>query len=89
MVPKKHSFWGQVAVGNNLVIRDIMISTNDEGLMFSKSMEVLKNEAYGMSTVVAPKCFGWFQMLDLSFPIMELYKQSYLSSLLSRSFPIQ
>jgi hypothetical protein len=32
-----------------------MISANDEGLTFSKSMEVLKNEAYGMSTLVGPK----------------------------------
>jgi hypothetical protein len=32
-----------------------MISANNEGQMFSKSMEVLKNEAYGMSTMVGPK----------------------------------
>jgi hypothetical protein len=44
-----------VAVGNKLVMRDIIISANDEGQMFSKSMEVLMNEAYGMSTMVGPK----------------------------------
>jgi hypothetical protein len=44
-----------VAIGNNLVMRDIMISANKEGQMFSKSMEVLKNEAHGVSTVVGPK----------------------------------
>ncbi len=32
-----------------------MISANKEGQTFSKSMEVLKNEAHGMSTVVGPK----------------------------------
>jgi hypothetical protein len=53
--PTHKPFPGPVAVGNNLVMRDIMISANDEGLTFSKSMEVLKNEAYGMSTLVGPK----------------------------------
>jgi hypothetical protein len=36
-------------------MRDIMISANKDGQMFSKSMEVLKNEAHGMSTMVGPK----------------------------------
>jgi hypothetical protein len=44
-----------VAVVNNLVMRDIMISANNEGQTFSKSMEVLKKEAHGVSTVVGPK----------------------------------
>jgi hypothetical protein len=55
---------------NNLVMRDIMISANKDGQMFSKSMEVLKIEAHGMSTVVGPKVLAldsckW--LLDLSF----------------------
>jgi calcineurin-like phosphoesterase len=48
-------FLDPVAVGNNLVMRDIMISANDEGQTFSKSMEVLKNEVYGVRTMVGPK----------------------------------
>jgi hypothetical protein len=48
-------FVGPVAVVNNLVMRDIMISANDEGQTFSKSMEVLKNEAHDVSTMVGPK----------------------------------
>jgi hypothetical protein len=44
-----------VVIGNNLVMRNIMISANKEGLLFSKSMEVLKNDAHGVSTVVGPK----------------------------------
>jgi hypothetical protein len=47
---------GLVAIGNNLVMRDILISANKEGQTFSKSMEVLKNEAHGVSTLlVGPK----------------------------------
>jgi hypothetical protein len=54
-LPTQKTFLGPVAIGNNLVMRDIMISANEEGQTFSKSMEVLKNEAHGVSTVVAPK----------------------------------
>jgi hypothetical protein len=36
-------------------MRDIMISANKEGQMFSKSMEVLKNDAHRVSTMVGPK----------------------------------
>ncbi len=36
------SFLGPVAVGNNLVMRDIMISEDDEEQMFSKLMDILK-----------------------------------------------
>jgi hypothetical protein len=32
-----------------------MISANKEGQMFSKSMEVLKNDAHRVSTMVGPK----------------------------------
>jgi hypothetical protein len=32
-----------------------MISANKEGQTFSKSMEVLKNDAHGVSTMVGPK----------------------------------
>jgi hypothetical protein len=52
--PKK-PFPGPVVIGNNLVMRDIMISANEEGLSSSKSMEVLKNDAHGVSSVVGPK----------------------------------
>jgi hypothetical protein len=38
-----------VVIGNNLVMRDIMKQS------FSKSMEVLKNNAQGVSTMVGPK----------------------------------
>jgi hypothetical protein len=44
-----------VVKGNNLVMRDIMISANEEGQSFSKSMEVLKNNAHRVSTMVGPK----------------------------------
>jgi hypothetical protein len=44
-----------VVIGNNLVMRDITISANEERQLFSKSMEVLKNNAHGVSTVVGPK----------------------------------
>jgi hypothetical protein len=44
-----------VVIGNNLVIRDIMISANEEEQTFSKSMEVLKNDAHGVRTMVGPK----------------------------------
>jgi hypothetical protein len=54
-LPTQKPFLGPVAIGNNLVMRDIMISANKDGQMFSKSMEVLKNEAHGMSTMVGPK----------------------------------
>jgi hypothetical protein len=53
--PTQKPFPGPVAIGNNLVMRDIMISANKEGQTFSKSMEVLKNEAHWVSTVVGPK----------------------------------
>jgi hypothetical protein len=52
--PKK-PFPGPVVIGNNVVMRDIMISANEDGQSFSKSMEVLKNDAHGASTVVGPK----------------------------------
>jgi hypothetical protein len=54
-LPTQKPFPGPVALVNNLVMRDIMISANDEGHMFSKLMEVLKKEAHGMSTMVGPK----------------------------------
>jgi hypothetical protein len=54
-LPTQKPFPGLVAVVNNLVMRDIMISAKKEGQMFSKSMEVLKNEGHGMSTMVGPK----------------------------------
>jgi hypothetical protein len=38
-------------------MKDIMISANNEGHIFRKLMELLKNEAYGMSTIVGPKMF--------------------------------
>jgi hypothetical protein len=44
-----------VAVVNNLVMRDISVSANDEGQTFGKLMDVLKNEAHGVSTMVGPK----------------------------------
>jgi hypothetical protein len=46
---------GLVAVANNLVMRVIIISAMDEGQTLSKSMEVLKNEANGVSTMVGPR----------------------------------
>jgi hypothetical protein len=54
-LPTQKPFLGPVAIGNNLVMRDIMISAYKEGQTFSKSMEVLKNEAHGVSTMVGPK----------------------------------
>jgi hypothetical protein len=53
--PTQKPFPGLVVIGNNLVMRDIMISVNEEGQSFSKSMEVLKNIAHGVTTVVGPK----------------------------------
>jgi hypothetical protein len=53
--PTQKPFPGPVVIGNNLVMRDIMISVNKEGQSFSKSMEVLQNNAHGVSTVVGPK----------------------------------
>jgi hypothetical protein len=44
-----------VAVVNNLVMRDIIVSANNEGQTFSKLMELLKNEAHGVSTMAGPK----------------------------------
>jgi hypothetical protein len=61
-----------------------MISANEEGQSFSKSMEVLKNDTHGVSTMVGPKCFQQLPMLDVSFPMSMLSKQSYLSTLLNR-----
>jgi hypothetical protein len=54
-LPTQKPFPGPVVIGNNLVMRDIMISANEEGQSFSKSMEVLKNNTHGVSTVVGPK----------------------------------
>jgi hypothetical protein len=54
-LPTQKPFLGPVAVVKKLVMRDIMISANDEGHMFSKLMKVLKKEAHGMSTMVGPK----------------------------------
>jgi hypothetical protein len=53
--PTQKPFPRPVAIGNNLVMRDIMIFANEEGHTFSKSMEVLKNEAHGVSTMVGSK----------------------------------
>ncbi len=53
--PNQKPFPVLVAVVKNLVMRDILISANDEGQTFSKLMEVLKKEAHGVSTVVGPK----------------------------------
>jgi hypothetical protein len=50
--PTQKLFPGPVAVVNNLVMREILISANNEGQTFSKSMEVLKKEAHGVSTMV-------------------------------------
>ena len=44
-----------VAIVNNLVIRDIVISANDEGESFSQSMEKLKKKAHGVKTVLGPR----------------------------------
>jgi hypothetical protein len=57
-LPTQKPFLGLVAVVNNLMMRDTMISANDEGQTFIKLMEVLRNEAHGMSTMVGPK-FLW------------------------------
>jgi hypothetical protein len=80
----KQPFLGPVVIGNNLVMRDIMISVNEEGQSFSKSMEVLKNDAHGVSTMVGPKVLIQLPTLDESFPMSMLLKQSYLSTLLNR-----
>jgi hypothetical protein len=53
--PTQKPFPGPVVIGNILVMRDIIISANKEGQTFSKSMEVLKNDAHRVSTVVGPK----------------------------------
>jgi hypothetical protein len=53
--PTQKPFPGLVAVVNSIVMRNIMISANNQGQTFSKSMEVLKNEAHGVSTMVGPK----------------------------------
>jgi hypothetical protein len=53
--PTQKPFPGPVVIINNLVMRDIMISANKEGQTFSKSMEVLKNDAHRVSTMVGPK----------------------------------
>jgi hypothetical protein len=40
-----------VVISNCLVVRDIMLSANDDGQSFSKSMEVLQKYAHGVSAV--------------------------------------
>jgi hypothetical protein len=52
-------FLGPVAVVNNLVIRDIMISANNEGQTFSKLMEVLMNEAPQWDQSSMDNCKCW------------------------------
>jgi hypothetical protein len=56
-LPTQKPFPGPVVIGNNLVMRDIMISANKskEGQMFSKSMDIPKNDAHRVSTLVGPK----------------------------------
>jgi hypothetical protein len=44
-----------VAISNCLVVRDIMLSANDDGQSFSKSMEVLQKYAHGVSGVQGPR----------------------------------
>jgi hypothetical protein len=44
-----------VAISNCLVVCDIMLSANDDGQSFSKSMEVLQKYAHGVSGVQGPR----------------------------------
>jgi hypothetical protein len=44
-----------VAISNCLVVHDIMLSANDAGQSFSKSMEVLQKYAHGVSGVQGPR----------------------------------
>jgi energy-coupling factor transporter transmembrane protein EcfT len=77
-----------VAVGKNLVMREFMISANNEGQMFITLMEVLKNEAYGVSTMVVPKVLWMVSNIGSIISMTMLFKWRYLPSLLNRSISI-
>jgi hypothetical protein len=53
--PTQKPYGLPVAISNCLVVRDIMLSANDDGQSFSKSMEVLQKYAHGVSGVQGPR----------------------------------
>jgi hypothetical protein len=55
MIPTQKPYSLPVAISNCLVVRDIMLSANDDGQSFSKSMEVLQKYAQGVSDVHGPR----------------------------------
>jgi hypothetical protein len=53
--PTQKPYGLPMAISNCLVVRDIMLSANDDGQSFSKSMEVLQKYAHGVSGVQGPR----------------------------------
>ena len=53
--PTQKPYGLPVAMSNSLVVRDVMLSANDEGQSFSESMEVLQKYAHGVSDVQGPR----------------------------------
>ena len=53
--PTQKPYGLPVAISNNLVMRDVIMSANNDGQSFSNSMEVLKNNVHGVSTVQGPR----------------------------------
>ena len=53
--PTQKPYGLPVAIFNSLVVRDVMLSANDDGQSFSESMEVLQKYAHGVSDVQGPR----------------------------------
>ena len=53
--PTQKPYGLPVAISNSLVVRDIILSANDDGQSFSESMEALKKYAHGVSDVQGPR----------------------------------
>jgi hypothetical protein len=53
--PTQKPYGLPVAISNCLVVRDIVLSANEDGQSFSKSMEVLQKYAHGVSGVQGPR----------------------------------
>jgi hypothetical protein len=53
--PTQKPYGLPVAISNCLVVHVIMLSANDDGQSFSKSMEVLQKYAHGVSAVQGPR----------------------------------
>ena len=66
--PTQKPYGLPVAISNSLVVRDVILSANNDGQSFSESMEVLKKYAHGVSDVQGPRILRLLSIVGCIVP---------------------